>query len=205
MRRSAMTSGVNVEAAFVQRFGRSSGTPAALFCIFRGCAALVLRLCLRIYHRFEIVGHEQLRTNRSLVIVANHSSHLDTLCILAALPVRKLHRTYPAAATDYFFQRVSRNWMAAMINALPFGRKAHVRRSLSICSQVIRESGNILILFPEGTRSTTGETHVFKPGVAAVVAGCDAAVVPCFLQGTYQAWPKGHRFPRPKKIRLIVG
>jgi len=84
-----------------------------VYCV-RALIALVIRGWLRVYHRFEIVGHENLRTNRSLVIVANHSSHLDTLCLLAALPLRKLHRAFPAAAVDYFFQSVPRTFVAAI-------------------------------------------------------------------------------------------
>jgi 1-acyl-sn-glycerol-3-phosphate acyltransferase len=195
----------DAEGAFVQRFRQSAIDRHKLFNGFRALAALVLRAWLRIYHRFEIVGHEQLRTNRSLVIVANHCSHLDTLCLLAALPLAKLRHAFPAAASDYFFRRVPRTWMAAMINALPFGRKAHLRRSLSICSEVLGKPGNILIIFPEGTRSTTGEMQQFKIGIGALVAGRDVTVVPCCLQGTHRAWPKGQRFPRPRKIRLIAG
>jgi len=40
--------------------------------------------------------------------VSNHASHLDALCLLAGLPLRKLHETYPAAAADYFFTSVPR-------------------------------------------------------------------------------------------------
>src|SRR4029077_12222066 len=108
--------------------------------------AVIIRAGLRAYHRFEIVGHENLRTNRSLVIVANHCSHLDTLCLLAALPLRKLHRTFPAAASDYFFQSVPRLWIAAVIvNALPFARQMRVRQSLSLCEQLLTSPGTILI------------------------------------------------------------
>lgn len=196
---------LELEAAFVQRLRRRCREPNWLTFVLRAMAAVILRLWLRVYHRFEIAGHERLRTNRSLVIVANHCSHLDTLCLMAALPLHKLHRAFPAAATDYFFQTVPRTWMAAMINALPFGRKTHVRRSLSICSEVLNEPGNILIIFPEGTRSTTGQLQDFKLGIAALVAGRDVAVVPCCLKGTHAAWPKGHRLPRPGKIRLVVG
>ncbi|MFL6516141.1 MAG: lysophospholipid acyltransferase family protein [Chthoniobacterales bacterium] len=205
MRRSQTDRRADAEGAFVQRFRQSAVDRHSLFNGFRAVAALVLRAWLRIYHRFEIVGHEQLRTNRSLVIVANHCSHLDTLCLLAALPLTKLRHAFPAAASDYFFRRVPRTWMVAMINALPFGRRAHVRRSLSICSEVIGKPGNILIIFPEGTRSTTGEMQRFKIGIAALVAGRDVTVVPCCLEGAHRAWPKGQRFPRPRKIRLIVG
>jgi 1-acyl-sn-glycerol-3-phosphate acyltransferase len=171
----------------------------------RVVAALIIRLLLRVYHRFEIIGQDLLRTNRSLVIVANHSSHLDTLCLLSALPLRSLHRAFPAAAADYFYQNPFRLFIAIIVNALPFGRKLHTRRSLSMCADVISKPGNILVLFPEGTRSTDGRIQEFKPGVGALVAGRDVAVVPCYLEGAFKAWPKGHRLPRPKKVRLIVG
>ena len=125
----------------------------------RSLGALIIRALLRVYNHFEIIGHENLRTNRSLVIVANHCSHIDTLCLLAALPLRKLHRAFPAAASDYFFQSVPRIWAAAVIvNALPFARQARVRQSLSICRELLANPGTILIIFPEGTRSTTGES-----------------------------------------------
>lgn len=177
-----------------------------LICGLRSLSALFIRALLHIYNRFEIIGHQNLRTNRSLVIVANHCSHIDTLCLLAALPLRKLHRAFPAAASDYFFQSVPRLWAAAiLVNALPFARQARVRQSLSLCRELLADPGTILIIFPEGTRSTTGEVGEFKSGIGALVAGRDVAVAPCFISGSFQAWPKGKRIPRPEKIRLIVG
>jgi 1-acyl-sn-glycerol-3-phosphate acyltransferase len=177
-----------------------------LICGLRSLSALFIRALLHIYNRFEIIGHQNLRTNRSLVIVANHCSHIDTLCLLAALPLRKLHRAFPAAASDYFFQSIPRLWAAAiLVNALPFARQARVRQSLSLCRELLADPGTILIIFPEGTRSTTGEVGEFKSGIGALVAGRDVAVAPCFISGSFQAWPKGKRIPRPEKIRLIVG
>ena len=172
----------------------------------RSLCALIIRALLRIYNRFEVIGHENLRTNRSLVIVANHCSHIDTLCLLAALPLRKLHRAFPAAASDYFFQSVPRLWAAAiLVNALPFARQARVRQSLSLCRELLADPGTILVIFPEGTRSTTGEVAGFKSGIGALVAGRDVEVAPCFIEGSFRAWPKGKRFPRPRKIRLVIG
>jgi len=172
----------------------------------RSLCALIIRGLLRIYNRFEIVGEENLRTNRSLVIVANHCSHLDTLCLLSALPLRKLHRAFPVAAADYFFQSVPRLWAAAvLVNALPFGRHSRTRKSLMVCRQLLANAGTVLIIFPEGTRSTTGEINEFKSGVGALVAGKDVAVVPCFIDGSFKAWPKGKRLPRPCKVRLLIG
>src|SRR5437763_15979501 len=125
----------------------------------RSLAALVLRGWLRTYHHLEIHGQENLPAEKSFVLVANHTSHLDTLCLLAALPLKKLHRAFPAAAADYFFESVPRIWVAAvMVNALPFGRQTRTRQSLSICGELLANRGTVLILFPDGTRKATGET-----------------------------------------------
>jgi 1-acyl-sn-glycerol-3-phosphate acyltransferase len=190
----------------IDRLRQFPREPDMLVYGLRSICALIIRGLLRIYNRFEIVGHENLRTNRSLVIVANHCSHLDTLCLLAALPLRKLHRAFPAAASDYFFQSVPRLWAAAvLVNALPFGRHSRTRKSLTVCSDLLANPGTILIIFPEGTRSTTGQINEFKSGIGALVAGQDIPVVPCFIDGSFRAWPKGRIFPRPRKLRLIVG
>jgi len=196
----------DLDQTLVERFRRFPREPDMLVYGVRSLAALIIRVWLRAYHRFEIIGHENLRTNRALVIVSNHCSHLDALCLLAALPLRKLHCAFPAAAADYFFQSVPRLWIAAVVvNALPFARQTHVRQSLSICRELLANPGNILIIFPEGTRSKTGETQEFKSGIGALVAGRDVSVLPCYLEGAFRAWPKGSVLPRPKKVRLIVG
>jgi len=196
----------DVDRTPLDRLRQFPREPDMLVYGLRSLIALIIRGLLRIYNRFEIIGHENLRTNRSFVIVANHCSHLDTLCLLAALPLRKLHRAFPAAASDYFFQSIHRIWAAAvLVNALPFARQAGVRQSLSLCQQLLANSGTILIIFPEGTRSTTGEVGEFKSGIGALVAGKDVAVVPCFVDGSFRAWPKGRRIPWPTKVRLIVG
>jgi len=199
-------SACDIDQPLVDRLRRFPREPDMLVYGVRALVALIIRGWLRIYHRFEIVGHENLWTNHSLVIVANHSSHLDTLCLLAALPLRKLHRAFPVAAADYFFQTVPRTLVAAVVtNALPFARRVRVRQSLSICSELLNNPENILIIFPEGTRSKTGQIQEFKSGIGALVAGRDVTVLACYLQGAFRAWPKGRRLPRPKKVRLIVG
>jgi 1-acyl-sn-glycerol-3-phosphate acyltransferase len=195
-----------VDQVPIDRLRQFPREPGVLVYALRSLGALIIRGLLHIYNHFEIIGHQNLRTNRSLVIVANHCSHIDTLCLLAALPLRKLHRAFPAAASDYFFQSIPRLWAAAvLVNALPFARQARVRQSLSLCRELLAHPGTILIIFPEGTRSTTGEVGEFKSGIGVLVAGRDVAVAPCFVDGSFQAWPKGKRFPRPRKVRLVVG
>jgi 1-acyl-sn-glycerol-3-phosphate acyltransferase len=196
----------DLEQTFVERLRRFPRQPDMLVYALRSFVALLIRAALRLYNRFEIVGAENLPNDESFVLVANHASHLDTVCLLSALPLRRLHRAFPAAAADYFFQNVPRIWLASVVvNALPFERSLNVRQSLALCRQLLANRGNILIIFPEGTRSLDGAMHEFKPGIGTLVAGCDVPVLPCYLEGAFQAWPKGSRLPRPGKLRLRIG
>ncbi len=172
----------------------------------RTALALAIRAWLRIYHRLEIAGLENLPREGSFVLVANHTSHLDTPCLLATLPLRKLHRAFPAAAADYFFVKVPRVAAAVLIvNAFPFHREIHVRQSLGVCERLLANPGNILILFPEGTRSPDGELGPFKPGIGALLAGTAIPAVPCWLAGAARAWPKGRWLARPRRVRVVIG
>jgi 1-acyl-sn-glycerol-3-phosphate acyltransferase len=165
-----------------------------------------LRLWMRVYHRYRVLGREHLPHDQPFVMVANHASHLDALCLLAALPLGAINRTYPAAAKDYFFTSMPKvAFSAIVINAMPFDRKENPRASLDLCRDLLATPGHALILFPEGTRSATGELAPFKPGIGFLTAGTNIPVVPCYLAGAYRAWPKGAWIPRPRKLELRIG
>lgn len=197
---------VDLDQSLVERLRNFPREPDMLVYGLRTMAALLMRGWLRLYHRLTISGRNNLPADRSFVLIANHASHLDTLCLLSALPLRKLHRAFPAAASDYFFVSVPRLFLATVVvNALPFDRMINIRQSLGLCRQILESPGNILLIFPEGTRSTTGQVREFKPGVGMLVAGTDCPVVPCYLHGADKAWPKGTWFPRPRRLRLVIG
>jgi 1-acyl-sn-glycerol-3-phosphate acyltransferase len=61
------------------------------------------------------------------------------------------------------------------------------------------------ILFPEGGRSRDGRIAAFKPGVGMLVAGTHVPVVPCHLEGTFEALPADRKWPRPTRLTLRVG
>jgi len=172
----------------------------------RSIVAVLLRGWMRVYHRLRIAGRSCLPETGSYIMVCNHTSHLDTLCMLCSVPLRQIHRTFPAAAADYFFSSLPRSAVSAiLINALPFDREVKGAESLTVCSEMLKNEGNILIIFPEGTRTTTGEMGRFRSGIGRLVVGTDLAVVPCYLGGGTKAWPKGKVFPRPRKLSLRIG
>jgi 1-acyl-sn-glycerol-3-phosphate acyltransferase len=164
--------------------------PGMLAYAIRSIAALLLRTWMRTYHRLRIEGRENLPTRGSYVLVCNHTSHLDTLCLLSSVPLRSIHHCFPAAAADYFFSSLPRSAVSAiLINALPFDRKAKGAESLARCSALLRNDGNILIL----------------SGIGRLAAGNDLEILPCNLEGGMRAWPKGKLFPRPRRLSLRIG
>ncbi len=180
--------------------------PYMMMYAIRSVAALLLRGWMRIYHRLRIEGRENLPETGSFVLVCNHTSHLDTLSMLCSVPLKRLHRTFPAAAADYFFSSLPRSIVSAvLINALPFDRKLKGAESLTVCSELLSNEGNVLIIFPEGTRTTTGELDRFRSGIARLLVGTDLPVLPCYLDGGLRAWPKGKIIPRPFALHLRIG
>jgi 1-acyl-sn-glycerol-3-phosphate acyltransferase len=173
--------------------------------LLRGAIQLAMRAVLRTYTRFEVIGQENLPLGTSFIMVCNHSSHLDAVCLLASLPFRRVNHAYPVAAADYFFSTPLRRMLSVIaVNGVPLDRQ-HGGDGLAVCRKLLNGSSNVLIMFPEGTRSCSGELGRFRSGVSRLVAGTNTPVVPCHLTGAFEAWPKGRRLPRPAALRLRIG
>jgi 1-acyl-sn-glycerol-3-phosphate acyltransferase len=190
--------------SFIDRLKECPREPDPLVYAARLVSAVAIRAALRTYLRFDIVGREHLPRNQSFVLVANHASHLDAVALLSALPLRSLHRAYPVAARDYFCANDARLALTAIIaNVMLFDRDG--LEGLKLCKRMLEEPGNVLVMFPEGTRSIDGLVDLFRRGVGLLLAGTMHPVVPCFLDGTFSAWPKGTLIPRPARVRLVIG
>jgi 1-acyl-sn-glycerol-3-phosphate acyltransferase len=136
------------------------------------------------------------------VVVANHSSHLDTPLIMGGLPRHMVRYLAAGAAADYFFDVWWRRGLTALFfNAFPVQRTAGGIRSISAKS--LLERGIPLLVFPEGTRSKDGNFGQFKPGAAALASSCSVPCIPVALVGVYIAHPRGTNWP--KRGRLPVG
>lgn len=167
---------------------------------------IVLRFVLKIYFRLNFVGKENFPKGKSCVLISNHSSHLDAVCLSSVLSISKIDSVFSVAAKDYFFASFWRCFFSAVfVNALPFDREKRKKESLELCADVLNVSDRVLIMFPEGTRSKNGEIQRFKAGIGILVAGTDRLVVPSYIEGAHRAWPKGVRVPRPKKVTVRIG
>lgn len=164
-----------------------------------------LQRWLRRRFSFQVQGDEVFQRVSQFILIANHASHLDTICLLAALPAIRRNRCYSAAAEDYFYTHIFKEQIARLLaNTFPFRRHEDVQRSLEACARIL-ERGDSLIFFPEGTRSTTGEVQRFRKGIGRLLQGKPYPVIPTYLHGTYEALGKGRLRPRKAHVRLRIG
>ncbi|HVT63605.1 MAG TPA: lysophospholipid acyltransferase family protein [Mycobacteriales bacterium] len=136
------------------------------------------------------------------IIVANHTSHLDTALLLTTLPVEWQRKVTVGAAADYFFDAWWRAIGSALVFAtFPIERHGH---GLSDTPTKLIESGWSIVMFPEGTRSPDGWTRRFRPGAAALAITHDIPVLPVAIRGSYAAMPKGRGWPKPGRPPVHV-
>ncbi len=197
----------DLEKSVAERLCDSPRYPDVIAHAARTVLHIGLRAFLGTYNRFSVRGRDNLPLDQSFIMICNHSSHLDALCLLSGLPLRCLHRAFPAAAADYFFSSLPRAFFSALfINGLPFDRVNKGGESLELCRQLVERPGNILILFPEGTREgKSGTLGRFRSGIGRLAAGATTLIVPCYLSGANEAFPKGAAFPRPRRLLLNIG
>jgi 1-acyl-sn-glycerol-3-phosphate acyltransferase len=137
-----------------------------------------------------------------VIIVANHTSHLDTALLLTTLPVKWQRKVNVGAAADYFFDA----WWRAIGSALVFATFPIERhgQGLSDTPAKLIADGWSIVMFPEGTRSPDGWTRRFKPGAAALARAHNIPIVPVAIAGSYAAMPRGRNWPKPGRPPVHV-
>ncbi len=159
----------------------------------------VFRLVFRLYFRWEIVGREHLTRAGGGLLVCNHASFLDPP--LAGTPwPRPIHYL----AREDLFDIPLLSWWMRHCSVIPTRRGPGSLYSLRRVIQLVK-SGEVVLVFPEGTRSPTGELQDPRGGVGFLIKMTGAPVYPCYIDGAFEAWPRDARIPRPRNIRVIYG
>jgi 1-acyl-sn-glycerol-3-phosphate acyltransferase len=174
--------------------------------IGEGLRKAVLFPLVRLYAPYQVEGVEHLQGEGPYIFAANHSSHLDAPLVLAALPRSVRLQTLVAAAADYFF---TNPWKGALVqtvlNAFAFERKGAGREtSLDHARQLLSQQRHLLIL-PEGTRSRNGQLQPFKWGVGKLAVAGPYAIIPTYIEGAHEVFPKGARWPHRRRVVVRFG
>lgn len=170
--------------------------------------ALFLRPLMALFIGLRVRGREHLPERDPFILVANHSSHLDTAALLSLFPIGRLRRIRPCAAADYFERTRTISFLSrTLFNVLPIRRTGiqaedHPIRRM----REALERGESLVLFPEGTRGRGPDMAPFKPGVAHLAEQLpDVPIVPAYLTNMGRALPKGEFLPVPFFCEVRIG
>ena len=152
----------------------------------------------RIFFKIDFWGVENIPAHGGVVIAANHQTYLDPFWL--SLQVKRPTR-YLAWSDAFRWPIVGRGlvWLGAWPLALEGSDPAAIRRSI----QWLREGG-VVVIFPEGGRSTaSGELERFKAGAVRLALEANVPILPVTIKGGNQVWPRGWRVPRFRKVTVI--
>lgn len=169
---------------------------------------LVVRPIAQMLFGLDVIGKEKLPTKGPAIIAANHNSHVDTIVLLCLLPSKLLPITRPVAAADHFDKGGFGSWFSRnIIGIIPIKRGGAARgEDVLLGAKEALKRGEILVVFPEGSRGEPEEMTRFKTGVARLVeAHPEVAVTPVYLQGAGRSLPKDAKLLVPFNTTAVVG
>ncbi len=178
--------------------------------------AVIVKPFLWLFCELKLTGMENLNDFKGpLLIVSNHTSHLDTLLIQNFFPSHLKRRICPAAWKEYFdaegrpvLVKLGK-WLAwqfatTLINLFPLPQSAGFRQSMAYAGELLDDGWNVL-LFPEGARTTSGEMLPFREGVGIMAQNLQVPVVPVAISGGEKVLVRGKFHPKRGTVKMAVG
>lgn len=169
----------------------------------RGPVWVVLQILFQalfsVWLGYRATGYRKLEGEGGALVLANHQSFLDPLVV--GLPFQ---RPISFLARDSLFRVPVVGWILKNTHVMPINQQAASTASFRDMVKRVQD-GWLVGVFPEGTRSATGEIGVLKPGFAAVVRRAKLPVYPVGIAGAYHALPLGGWFLKPSRVRVVFG
>jgi long-chain acyl-CoA synthetase len=169
---------------------------------FFSLGRLIYLFALDRFH-FKMRGLENLPEKGPYLLCSNHQSYIDPLLMAAVLPWRIFRDTFALGTSDIFgtgFMRRLARWLRVVVLDPDANLVPAMRAGAYGLSQQ-----RVLILYPEGERTNTGNPTVFRKGAAILSIHEQAPIVPVAIEGFYEAWPRHKKFPKLADLRLVFG
>jgi 1-acyl-sn-glycerol-3-phosphate acyltransferase len=158
-------------------------------------------ICLRLMNKITFYGLQNVPKTGGVIIAANHASYIDPPAVGACTyRTRMTH----FMARDTLFKKGFMNWFLHKVGVIPLDRNKGDVKAMRTAIQLLKNGASVA-LFPEGTRSETGELQPAKPGVGFLVAKGATPVVPVYVHGAYEAWSKNSDGWSRNPVQVIFG
>jgi len=169
---------------------------------------LIIRPIVLLVSGVHVIGKDNLPLKGPCIIAANHNSHLDTMVLMSIFPLNKINTIRPVAAADYFMKNKYFAWFSLnVLGIIPLKRRPSKEEGhpLLRVKQALAK-GDVVIVFPEGSRGKPEEMGSFKTGISHLVKEFpDVPVVPVYIHGAGKALPKGEGLFVPFIIDVHIG
>ncbi|MEQ1905289.1 MAG: lysophospholipid acyltransferase family protein [Pirellulaceae bacterium] len=161
----------------------------------------LLWLLFKIFYRYEIYGRKNFPESGAGLICSNHQSHLDPMLVGTTCTKRMNF-----LGKKDLFRVPLLGPLIRFLDAIPIDREGIL--SISGIKETLTRlrRGELVLMFPEGTRTPDGTLQQILPGISALARRSRAPIVPVGVSGAFRAWPKSRKFPVPgPKIRVVIG
>jgi 1-acyl-sn-glycerol-3-phosphate acyltransferase len=170
--------------------------------------AFIVRPLVFVMLGLNIHNREKLPKNGPAIIAANHNSHLDTMVLMSLYPLLQIHKIRPVAAADYFLSGKFRSWFSQkVIGIIPLDRSGNkdLESLFSSCNKAL-DNGDILIIFPEGSRGNPEQIGKIKKGIFYLAKDrTDTEIIPVVMYGLGKALPRGEALFVPFNCDVVIG
>lgn len=157
------------------------------------------RAFYRFYCGWRVFHAERVPLTGPVILASNHTSFLDPPLVGSGL-----HRGINYLARESLFRFPGLGWLLRNWDAVPVDREGGGAKGLKMILDRLL-AGGAIILFPEGTRSKDGKLQPARSGIGLTVIKSQAPVVPVRVFGTYEAYGRHMKFPRPHRVMVKYG
>jgi 1-acyl-sn-glycerol-3-phosphate acyltransferase len=159
----------------------------------------LLQLLGVVVYRVRCSGWHNIPAEGGVLVVSNHQSHLDPPLVGISCP-----RQMNYMARETLFRFAPFGWLIHSVGAFPLDREGV---GLSGIKEALKrlKRGEMVLIFPEGTRTRDGEIARFRPGFTTLAVRSKAAILPVAIDGAFEAYPRWRKWPGPGRIRVRFG
>lgn len=157
------------------------------------------RMAFRALGGYEVVGLERVPLQGPLLVTPNHLSFLDPPLTAVAL-----RRALRFMAKDSLFKVPGFGWLIRSVGAFPVRKGSADTEAIRRAIELLKE-GHAVLVFPEGTRGDGTHLGPISPGIAILAKRSGAPVLPVRLIGTERSLPRGAKWPKRTRFRVLIG